>query len=73
MPQSFKAKANKKAGKSHTCRKTKPAVQKSNGWKAKRDVKLTRNIIRNAEEIIIGKAKEAKIRLKIAGQNRVKK
>ena len=34
---------------------------------------LTKKINRNAEEIIIGRANEAKIRLKIAGQNRVKK
>lgn len=73
MPQVFKAKPNKKAGKTHTCRKQKPAAKKKDGWKAARDVQLTKRIHKNAEDIIIGKASEGKIRLKIAGQNRVKK
>lgn len=53
-------------------RKSKPVQKKKQGFKAKSDRQLTKNINRNAEDLIIGKAKEAKIRLKIAGQARVK-
>ena len=73
MPQGFKKSKPGKGGKAHTSRKQKPAAKKMNGWKAKSNKQLTKNINRNIEDIVVGKAKESKIRLKIAGQNRVKK
>ena len=73
MAQNFKKMKPGKGGKAHQGRKAKPQQKKAQGFKAKSNKVLTKNINRNAEDIIIGRAKEAKIRLKIAGQNRKKK
>ena len=73
MPQGFKKSKPGKGGKTHMSRKQKPKQKKVQGWKAKADRQLTRTINRNAEDIVIGKAKEGKIRLKLAGQHRIKK
>lgn len=73
MSQNFKKIKPGKGGKAHTGRKAKPQQKKAQGFKAKSNKKLTQNINKNLEEVIIGRAKEAKIRLKIAGQNRKKK
>jgi len=73
MVQNFKKVKPAKGGKTHTGRKDKPQQKKANDWKAKRLVVLTKTINKNAEDVIINRAKEGKIRLKIAGQNRVKK
>jgi len=73
MPQGFKPGKAGKGGKKHTARKTKPAQKKANNFKSKSEVQLTKNINRNLEQVIIDRAKESHIRLKIAGQNRKKK
>ena len=73
MPQGVKNKQKAgKGGKSQMSRKSKPAKKSCNGWKAKSNKVLSKNINRNAETIIIERATGAKMRLKIAGQNRVK-
>lgn len=43
------------------------------GFKGAAQKTLTKSINRNAEEIIINRARDAKMRLKIAGQKRDKK
>ena len=74
MPQGFKNRVKSAKGvKTHVTRKDKPAMKKADGWKARSNKQLTKNINRNLEEVIIAKAKESKIRLKVAGQNRKKK
>lgn len=73
MAQGFKKGLKGKGGKVHQSRKTKPARAKVNSFKAKSNVTLTRNINRNAESLMIEKASEGKIRLKLAGKHRVKK
>ena len=62
-----------KGGKDQMSRKQKPIQRKQAGWNSKNNIKLTKNINRNSEEIMITRATEGKIRLKIAGQKRSKK
>ena len=62
-----------KGGKSHQSRGNKPARKLAKGFKGKSNQALTKNINRNAESLMIEKASEGKIRLKLAGKHRIKK
>jgi len=66
MPQAYKNKP-RKGVTVHQQRKNKPSKKTVDGWKDKSNKQLTKNIHKNSEDLIIGKAKESKIRLKIAG------
>ena len=69
MPQGFK---NKKAsgGKAHSSRKNASKKSKQKSRFDKNNKKVTSNINKNIEEIMVGRASEAKIRLKIAGRSK---
>lgn len=66
MPQLFKNKGGHKT-KAHQKRKNKPSERSKRTDRSRSDISLTKNIHRAAEDLIIGKAKQSKIRLKIAG------
>ena len=69
MPQGFKVKKSS-GGKAHSSRKNASKQKKNKSRFDKNNKKVSSNINRNIEEIMVGRASEAKIRLKIAGKSK---
>ena len=65
--QGFKKRVKSKGGAAHTARKTKTFKKKAKDHKAKSHQKLQKEINNSIESQMIEKAKQSKIRIKIAG------